>query len=185
MGDNYCDSVNNRAFCNYDGGDCCQSTVKTKKVSGMLVPLNKPYSSDKEMMLDLVLVTLINSQCLFPNSGVTQSLGINSTSHMWAFFLFLAPNPLGFLYFLNAMHPVRVACCHYQALTFIGDNFYLHKVSILETTTEYTIKDFCILPLGTSLNRFFLLLPCVQPYVTARQITDSRSKRVGVFRLHQ
>ncbi|XP_031133821.1 pregnancy-associated plasma protein A, pappalysin 1a isoform X2 [Sander lucioperca] len=32
MGDNYCDSVNNRAFCNYDGGDCCQSTVKTKKV---------------------------------------------------------------------------------------------------------------------------------------------------------
>ncbi|TNN83177.1 Pappalysin-1 [Liparis tanakae] len=32
MGDNYCDSINNRAFCNYDGGDCCQSTVKTKKV---------------------------------------------------------------------------------------------------------------------------------------------------------
>nr|XP_029501874.1 pappalysin-1-like [Oncorhynchus nerka] len=32
MGDNYCDSVNNRAFCNYDGGDCCHSTVKTKKV---------------------------------------------------------------------------------------------------------------------------------------------------------
>uniref|UniRef100_A0A4W5Q0P2 Sushi domain-containing protein n=1 Tax=Hucho hucho TaxID=62062 RepID=A0A4W5Q0P2_9TELE len=33
IGDNYCDSVNNRAFCNYDGGDCCHSTVKTKKVS--------------------------------------------------------------------------------------------------------------------------------------------------------
>ncbi|KAJ8377028.1 hypothetical protein SKAU_G00076080 [Synaphobranchus kaupii] len=32
MGDNYCDSINNRAFCNYDGGDCCHSTVKTKKV---------------------------------------------------------------------------------------------------------------------------------------------------------
>ncbi|XP_063051363.1 pregnancy-associated plasma protein A, pappalysin 1b [Engraulis encrasicolus] len=32
MGDNYCDGVNNRAFCNYDGGDCCHSTVKTKKV---------------------------------------------------------------------------------------------------------------------------------------------------------
>ncbi|XP_030647527.1 pregnancy-associated plasma protein A, pappalysin 1b [Chanos chanos] len=32
MGDNYCDAVNNRAFCNYDGGDCCHSTVKTKKV---------------------------------------------------------------------------------------------------------------------------------------------------------
>uniref|UniRef100_A0A8B9H560 Pregnancy-associated plasma protein A, pappalysin 1b n=1 Tax=Astyanax mexicanus TaxID=7994 RepID=A0A8B9H560_ASTMX len=25
-------SFNNRAFCNYDGGDCCHSTVKTKKV---------------------------------------------------------------------------------------------------------------------------------------------------------
>lgn len=33
-GDNYCDASNNRAFCNYDGGDCCTSTVKTKKVSG-------------------------------------------------------------------------------------------------------------------------------------------------------
>ncbi|XP_053137769.1 pappalysin-1 [Hemicordylus capensis] len=32
-GDNYCDSSNNRAFCNYDGGDCCVSTVKTKKVT--------------------------------------------------------------------------------------------------------------------------------------------------------
>ncbi|KAL2100321.1 hypothetical protein ACEWY4_004715 [Coilia grayii] len=32
MGDNYCDAINNRAFCNYDGGDCCHSTVKTKKV---------------------------------------------------------------------------------------------------------------------------------------------------------
>ncbi|CDQ71712.1 unnamed protein product [Oncorhynchus mykiss] len=35
IGDNYCDSVNNRAFCNYDGGDCCHSTVKTKKVSSI------------------------------------------------------------------------------------------------------------------------------------------------------
>ncbi|XP_015263086.1 PREDICTED: pappalysin-1 [Gekko japonicus] len=32
MGDNYCDASNNKAFCNYDGGDCCASTVKTKKV---------------------------------------------------------------------------------------------------------------------------------------------------------
>lgn len=37
MGDNYCDAVNNRAFCNYDGGDCCQSTVKTKKVRRTIV----------------------------------------------------------------------------------------------------------------------------------------------------
>lgn len=38
MRDNYCDAVNNRAFCSYDGGDCCQSTVKTKKVSGGTLP---------------------------------------------------------------------------------------------------------------------------------------------------
>uniref|UniRef100_A0A672PB20 Pappalysin-1-like n=1 Tax=Sinocyclocheilus grahami TaxID=75366 RepID=A0A672PB20_SINGR len=35
MGDNYCDAINNRAYCNYDGGDCCHSTVKTKKVPYM------------------------------------------------------------------------------------------------------------------------------------------------------
>lgn len=62
MGDNYCDAVNNRAFCNYDGGDCCQSTVKTKKVSSMLVPQRKPHPLEKEMMFLLVLVALINSQ---------------------------------------------------------------------------------------------------------------------------
>ena len=39
MGDNYCDAINNRAFCNYDGGDCCASTVKTKKVGRPVRPL--------------------------------------------------------------------------------------------------------------------------------------------------
>ncbi|KAG8447663.1 hypothetical protein GDO86_014973 [Hymenochirus boettgeri] len=38
IGDSYCDGMNNRAFCNYDGGDCCVSTVKTKKVT--LFPAN-------------------------------------------------------------------------------------------------------------------------------------------------
>lgn len=156
MGDNYCDSVNNRAFCNYDGGDCCQSTVKTKKVSGMLVPQSKPHPSDKEMMLDL-LVTLIHSQCLFPNSGVTQSLGINPTSQMWSFFPFPVPNPLGILRFLAAMHPVEVA-------------IDIYKWSFLPTHGRYngnynwyTVEDCCISPLGTSLNGFFLPLLCVQP----------------------
>lgn len=163
MGDNYCDAVNNRAFCNYDGGDCCQSTVKTKKVSGMLVPQNKPHASDKEMMLDLVLVTQINSQCLFPNSGVTHGLGKNPTSHMWALFLLPEPNPLGLLCFLTAMHQVEVIYCRYQVLTFINDHFYLHKVRVMKNTTEYTVQDFCISAPGTSQNRFFLPLPRVQP----------------------
>lgn len=76
MGDNYCDAVNNRAFCNYDGGDCCQSTVKTKKVSGMLVLQNNPYTSDNDMKFDLVLITLIKNQCLSLKSAVTHSLGV-------------------------------------------------------------------------------------------------------------
>lgn len=66
MGDNYCDSVNNRAFCNYDGGDCCQSTVKTKKVSGIHVPGNKTPPPS------LGLVPLI--------SGTYGTLGKNPTS---------------------------------------------------------------------------------------------------------
>ena len=81
-GDNYCDAINNRAFCNYDGGDCCQSTVKTKKVSVTLVLQNKPHASFKEMMFDSVLVTLINTEGLFSNCGVTRSVERNSTSHM-------------------------------------------------------------------------------------------------------
>ncbi|XP_069604657.1 pappalysin-1 [Ranitomeya imitator] len=32
IADNYCDGGNNWAFCDYDGGDCCSSTVKTKMV---------------------------------------------------------------------------------------------------------------------------------------------------------
>ncbi|KAL4656120.1 pappalysin-2 [Arapaima gigas] len=31
-GDGWCDTINNRAYCQYDGGDCCSSTLSTKKV---------------------------------------------------------------------------------------------------------------------------------------------------------
>uniref|UniRef100_A0A8C3ATZ4 Pappalysin 2 n=1 Tax=Cyclopterus lumpus TaxID=8103 RepID=A0A8C3ATZ4_CYCLU len=31
-GDGWCDTINNRAYCQYDGGDCCPSTLSTKKV---------------------------------------------------------------------------------------------------------------------------------------------------------
>ena len=33
QGDGWCDTINNRAYCNYDGGDCCPSTLSSKKVS--------------------------------------------------------------------------------------------------------------------------------------------------------
>lgn len=33
--DGWCDTINNRAYCNYDGGDCCSSTLSSKKVSGV------------------------------------------------------------------------------------------------------------------------------------------------------
>ncbi|KAK3567564.1 hypothetical protein QTP86_020030, partial [Hemibagrus guttatus] len=32
-GDGWCDTINNRAYCQYDGGDCCPSTLSTKKVN--------------------------------------------------------------------------------------------------------------------------------------------------------
>ncbi|XP_061653811.1 pappalysin-2 isoform X1 [Phyllopteryx taeniolatus] len=31
-GDGWCDTVNNRAYCQYDGGDCCPSTLSSRKV---------------------------------------------------------------------------------------------------------------------------------------------------------
>ncbi|CDQ70544.1 unnamed protein product [Oncorhynchus mykiss] len=31
-GDGWCDTINNRAYCEYDGGDCCPSTLSTRKV---------------------------------------------------------------------------------------------------------------------------------------------------------
>lgn len=62
MGDNYCDANNNRAFCNYDGGDCCQSTVKTKKVSG---------AAWWGFMGGFALTY---SRCLLPNLGVRKEL---------------------------------------------------------------------------------------------------------------
>uniref|UniRef100_A0A8C1THT0 Pappalysin 2 n=1 Tax=Cyprinus carpio TaxID=7962 RepID=A0A8C1THT0_CYPCA len=40
-GDGWCDTINNRAYCQYDGGDCCPSTLSSRKVNLMLkaVPL--------------------------------------------------------------------------------------------------------------------------------------------------
>ncbi|XP_066548801.1 pappalysin-2 [Amia ocellicauda] len=32
QGDGWCDTINNRAFCQYDGGDCCPSTLSSRKV---------------------------------------------------------------------------------------------------------------------------------------------------------
>lgn len=70
MGDNYCDAINNRAFCNYDGGDCCTSTVKTKKVGqceplvgasarllGVLEPWSLPHAGQPIVLVVLVLPT--------------------------------------------------------------------------------------------------------------------------------
>ncbi|XP_049603461.1 pappalysin-2 [Syngnathus scovelli] len=31
-GDGWCDTLNNRAYCQYDGGDCCPSTLSSRKV---------------------------------------------------------------------------------------------------------------------------------------------------------
>lgn len=69
MGDNYCDAINNRAFCNYDGGDCCASTVKTKKVGpraatlcrSLLVPSQDHWHVGRPMAL--VVSALAHTLC--------------------------------------------------------------------------------------------------------------------------
>uniref|UniRef100_A0A8C0E906 Pappalysin 2 n=1 Tax=Bubo bubo TaxID=30461 RepID=A0A8C0E906_BUBBB len=44
--DGWCDTINNRAYCQYDGGDCCSSTLSSRKVipwvSGDLTPATHP-----------------------------------------------------------------------------------------------------------------------------------------------
>ncbi|AWP04620.1 putative pappalysin-2 [Scophthalmus maximus] len=38
-GDGWCDTTNNRAYCQYDGGDCCPSTLSTRKVHKQTFPV--------------------------------------------------------------------------------------------------------------------------------------------------
>uniref|UniRef100_A0A3Q0QS71 Pappalysin 2 n=1 Tax=Amphilophus citrinellus TaxID=61819 RepID=A0A3Q0QS71_AMPCI len=40
-GDGWCDTINNRAYCQYDGGDCCPSTLSTRKVIQFGVDCNQ------------------------------------------------------------------------------------------------------------------------------------------------
>ncbi|XP_078791697.1 pappalysin-2 isoform X3 [Oryzias latipes] len=42
-GDGWCDTNNNRAYCQYDGGDCCPSTLSTKEV----IPFGVDCSEDE------------------------------------------------------------------------------------------------------------------------------------------
>lgn len=37
-GDGWCDTINNRAYCQYDKGDCCPSTLSTRKVQPHAAP---------------------------------------------------------------------------------------------------------------------------------------------------
>ncbi|XP_075396602.1 pappalysin-2 [Tenrec ecaudatus] len=39
--DGWCDTINNRAYCHYDGGDCCSSTLSSKKVT--------PFAADCDL----------------------------------------------------------------------------------------------------------------------------------------
>lgn len=44
MGDGFCDAVNNRDVCFWDGGDCCESTVQ----GGFVMPFPEDCTSDCE-----------------------------------------------------------------------------------------------------------------------------------------
>lgn len=121
MRDNYCDAVNNRAFCSYDGGDCCQSTVKTKKVSD-------------RWFLVLLLAGV-------PTCGVTtRSLGPHSSpsSHM---LLCLLTLPFGFpLVHSPASAPRFEGYTLLLSDWHINEHVHRHKVGASGTTAGYTVE---------------------------------------------
>nr|DBA17988.1 TPA: hypothetical protein GDO54_016289 [Pyxicephalus adspersus] len=43
--DGWCDTINNRAYCQYDGGDCCASTLSSNK--GQVVPFGAECEEDE------------------------------------------------------------------------------------------------------------------------------------------
>ncbi|CAI9577359.1 unnamed protein product, partial [Staurois parvus] len=43
--DGWCDTINNRAYCQYDGGDCCASTLSSHK--GQVVPFGAECEEDE------------------------------------------------------------------------------------------------------------------------------------------
>lgn len=51
VGDGFCDGVNNRDLCDWDGGDCCPSTV----LAGMVMPMDEDCTEDCECKDPLAL----------------------------------------------------------------------------------------------------------------------------------
>ncbi|XP_063284309.1 pappalysin-2 [Pelobates fuscus] len=45
LADGWCDTINNRAYCQYDGGDCCASTLSSHK--GQVVPFASECEDDE------------------------------------------------------------------------------------------------------------------------------------------
>ncbi|XP_044157218.1 pappalysin-2 [Bufo gargarizans] len=43
--DDWCDTINNRAYCQYDGGDCCASTLSSNK--GQVIPFGAECEKDE------------------------------------------------------------------------------------------------------------------------------------------
>lgn len=94
-GDGWCDTINNRAYCQYDGGDCCPSTLSTKKVK--LNPFkrsiltqwscwesNKPCVSLKWAFNDILLLCL--PQC----HGAVQALWLHFFIQVNLVFFFIS-----------------------------------------------------------------------------------------------
>uniref|UniRef100_A0AAQ4R5I2 Pappalysin 2 n=1 Tax=Gasterosteus aculeatus aculeatus TaxID=481459 RepID=A0AAQ4R5I2_GASAC len=60
-GDGWCDTINNRAYCQYDGGDCCPSTLSTRKVHKHTPHVRRIYLRTEK----LVSITFIPSVLFF------------------------------------------------------------------------------------------------------------------------
>uniref|UniRef100_A0A8C5X7M1 Pappalysin 2 n=1 Tax=Malurus cyaneus samueli TaxID=2593467 RepID=A0A8C5X7M1_9PASS len=71
IGENgWCDTINNRAYCQYDGGDCCSSTLSSRKVrEHLLQPWICGFRGDCSLRSLALLAVELSLQCNSPMNG--------------------------------------------------------------------------------------------------------------------
>ncbi|KAI6226985.1 hypothetical protein M3Y95_00679200 [Aphelenchoides besseyi] len=79
FGDDWCDFQNNRQYCHFDGGDCCNSTVSTRRVRVMFQML---CTSHLCQCIDPMAVENRGLRLFDPNEGLWFGRRLRSTRHI-------------------------------------------------------------------------------------------------------
>ncbi|KAI6210615.1 hypothetical protein M3Y96_00346900 [Aphelenchoides besseyi] len=79
FGDGWCDFQNNRQYCHFDGGDCCNSTVSTRRVRLMFPMLCTHHLCQ---CIDPMAVENRGLRLLDPNEGLWFGRRLRSTRHI-------------------------------------------------------------------------------------------------------